>query len=197
LLSSSTERSVANATAGKREARDLILGARQVGRQPRNTWHCVVLLFVLQGESGRAESAAKNTYVRVPVRSRREQWLGPEGGGGRGGGGGRWCRRGSPGVAAAAAVGLEGVRLGPELHELHGGRARRKHGAARPAAAVAAVLPLSLSLSFVGRRSSVDDSFSAASARRVPPLRLLTFHASSSCWGAGLLPPGSLSSLFC
>lgn len=44
LLSSFTERSVANATAGKREARDIVLEA---GRQARNTWHCVVLLFVL------------------------------------------------------------------------------------------------------------------------------------------------------
>jgi hypothetical protein len=29
-------------------------------------------------EGERAEIAAKNTYVRVAVRSRREQWLGPE-----------------------------------------------------------------------------------------------------------------------
>lgn len=33
------------------------------------------------------------------------------------------------------------------MNFMAGGRARRKHGAARPAAAVAAVLPLSLSLS--------------------------------------------------
>lgn len=69
------------------------------------------------------------------------------------------------------------------------GRARRKHGAARPAAAVAAVLPLSLSLSL-----GVGVQLTTASLRlqlnvSLPPLRLLTFHASSSsCWALAFCP---------
>jgi hypothetical protein len=82
---------------------------------------------------------------------------------------------GSPGVAA---VGLEGVRLGPKLHELHGGWA----GNATPLSLLLLRLPLFSPWSGV----EVDDSVSAASARRVPPLayisRLLLPRALSLLW---------------